>query len=244
MLAASVASIAAVIPYVMTLEADILKKVKLPMPIWELLILQMAENTLLFAVLIIAGLYFARQMGLGLPMLESALRGEPFGREARKTIAVSVVIGVLVAGFVAAADIAFGIAGVSIKSPNASPPAWQGFLAAFYGGIAEEIVFRLFLMTLIAWGLRLIKRMLDRSPSSAEMWLAISISAVLFGLGHLPATAALTELTGTIVLRAIILNGIYGLVAGWLYWKKGLESAMVAHFTGDLVLHVLVPLLM
>jgi len=39
-------------------------------------------------------------------------------------------------------------------------------------------------------------------------------------------------------VRAIVLNGLVGVIAGWLYWRRGLESAMVAHFCADLVVHV------
>jgi len=38
------------------------------------------------------------------------------------------------------------------------------------------------------------------------------------------------------------LNGLGGLAFGWLYWKQGLESAMIAHFSADIVLHVITPL--
>ena len=31
-------------------------------------------------------------------------------------------------------------------------------------------------------------------------------------------------------------------VFGWLYWKRGLEMAIVAHFGADIVLHVITPL--
>lgn len=31
-------------------------------------------------------------------------------------------------------------------------------------------------------------------------------------------------------------------VFGWLYWKKGLESAMIAHFSADIIIHVCLPL--
>ena len=60
----------------------------------------------------------------------------------------------------------------------------------------------------------------------------------------MPITSAITQITPLIIARAIILNGIGGIVFGWLYWKKGLESAMVSHFTSDMVLHVLFPLLL
>ena len=29
---------------------------------------------------------------------------------------------------------------------------------------------------------------------------------------------------------------------GWLYWRRGILLAMVAHFSADIVLHVLPPL--
>jgi len=32
------------------------------------------------------------------------------------------------------------------------------------------------------------------------------------------------------VVRAVVLNGIVGIATGWLYWKYGLESAMVFPF--------------
>jgi len=62
---------------------------------------------------------------------------------------------------------------------------------------------------------------------------------VLFGLGHLPATANILPLTPLVITRAVVLNGVGGVIFGWLYWKRGLESAMVAHFSADLILHVL-----
>ena len=37
--------------------------------------------------------------------------------------------------------------------------------------------------------------------------------------------------------RALLLNGIGGVTFGWLYWKQGLEAAMVAHFTANVLVH-------
>ena len=45
------------------------------------------------------------------------------------------------------------------------------------------------------------------------------------------------------VARTVLLNAVAGVVFGWLYWKRGLEMAMLAHFGGDLVLHVAAPFL-
>ena len=41
----------------------------------------------------------------------------------------------------------------------------------------------------------------------------------------------------------LLLNGVAGVAFGWLYWKRGLEMAMLAHFSADIVLHVIAPLL-
>jgi len=91
-------------------------------------------------------------------------------------------------------------------------------------------------MSVVAW---MLSRIWRQRPAGI-FWAANIGVAVLFGLAHLPATAALIPLTPLVVTRAIVLNGLVAVVAGWLYWRRGLESAMVAHFCADLVVHVLV----
>ncbi|KAB8135771.1 CPBP family intramembrane metalloprotease [Gracilibacillus oryzae] len=54
---------------------------------------------------------------------------------------------------------------------------WQGLLAMFYGGITEELMLRLFGMTLIVW---LLARITKKD--------AIILMAIIFAIGHLPAT--------------------------------------------------------
>jgi len=44
-----------------------------------------------------------------------------------------------------------------------------------------------------------------------------------------------------IITRGLVLNGIAGLVFGWLYWKYGLESAMLAHFFTDIIVYTVNP---
>ena len=67
---------------------------------------------------------------------------------------------------------------------------------------------------------------------------------MLFGLGQLPATRAITPLTPTLVIPAIMLNGVAGIAFGWLFWQYGLEVAKVGHLWGDILRHGLGPLLM
>ena len=58
---------------------------------------------------------------------------------------------------------------------------------------------------------------------------------------HLPLTA---ELTPLIVVRVILLNGIVGLVAGILYWRRGIEIAMLLPFSANIVLHMILPIIL
>jgi hypothetical protein len=101
-----------------------------------------------------------------------------------------------------------------------------------YGGITEELLLRWGLMTLILW---LLWRFIQRrrgTPSVSLVAVAIASSAVLFGVGHLPAASAMVgELTFGVSAYLVAANATFGLVAGWLFWRYGLESAIIAHIT-------------
>jgi hypothetical protein len=67
--------------------------------------------------------------------------------------------------------------------------------------------------------------------------------AVLFGAFHLLNLSAMgLPLMAGLVIRAIFGNGLMALAFGWLYWKYGLECAMLTHFILDVLLYVLLPL--
>jgi membrane protease YdiL (CAAX protease family) len=58
---------------------------------------------------------------------------------------------------------------------------------------------------------------------------AIVVVALLFAAGHLPAAVVIGSLTPTIVSRIPSAERACGLLFGWLFWRKSLGSAMVAH---------------
>ncbi len=242
---AGVVGTLAVIPYALSLQG--LWRAGFPWPAYLTLTiaLQCVQNAILVAIAVALGLLLARRIGLGAPLLEARLAGETGGGRLRALLLPSVLVGVAAAVLIIALDLLVfaRLMDVSGLAPDA-PPAWQGFLASFYGGITEELLMRLFLMSLLAWLLGLVWRVAPHRPAPGAFWAANVATAVLFGLGHLPTTAALVPLTPVVVSRAIILNGIAGVGFGYLYWKKGLEAAIVAHFSADLVLHVLMPLLL
>jgi membrane protease YdiL (CAAX protease family) len=121
---------------------------------------------------------------------------------------------------------------------GAHPPMWAGALASIYGGINEEILLRLFLFTLIYFLFsKCIK--LNTSNKTFILWTVNIMVAVLFGIGHLPAAFKLITPSAFEIFRILFLNGIAGVVFGWLYWSKGLWTAIAAHFVTDLMIHVL-----
>lgn len=243
---AGVLGVVAVLPYTLTLQAPLIEQMpSLPMPLSVVIAVQIVQNAVLVAIAVGLGLLLATRVGLGAPLLEARLRGEPVGQRLRALLAPSVLAG-------AAAGVAIIVLDVLVFAPGmpaaiateGHPPAWQGFLASFYGGITEELFMRLFLMSLLAWLVGLVWREAPGRPAAGAFWVANLGAAILFGLGHLPTTATLVSLTAMVILRAIVLNGIGGVVFGYLYWKRGLEAAMLAHFSADIVLHVLTPLIL
>ncbi|MCU0922352.1 MAG: CPBP family glutamic-type intramembrane protease [Burkholderiaceae bacterium] len=117
-------------------------------------------------------------------------------------------------------------------------PAWQALVAAapggaaatvmgvMYGGVAEEVMLRWGAMSLVAWALTSLMRSQTRA---VPMALAIAVAALLFAVAHLPAVATQLDLTPAIVARTLVLNGVAGLLYGWLFWRRHLEAAMAAH---------------
>ena len=211
-----------------------------------LILASSAQTAVLLLVAVLAGLWASRRLGLKIPLISAWLTRQSTPRGAGRTLALAFVIGLVVGlGLVALDHFVFAripsVAGLVRDTGDgaALPSAWQGLLAAFYGGIDEEVLMRLGLMSLLALVFRAVLPRRDVALPSRVFWPANILAALLFGLGHLPATAALVPLTAPVIARAIILNGAAGIVFGVLFRRYGLEWAMVSHFGADIVLHVI-----
>lgn len=117
-----------------------------------------------------------------------------------------------------------------------SEPAWRPWALGFESSILEEMIFRLFAMSVAAW---LAARLFRNARAT---WLtALALSALLFGLAHLPAWLALTHATIGLVASVLLLNGAGGLLLGWIFWRWGLPYAILCHLLGDVVVQGLGP---
>lgn len=101
--------------------------------------------------------------------------------------------------------------------------------SVLYGGVVEEVMLRLFMMSLVAFILHKLFGKGTEKPADGILIAANIVAAILFAAGHLPATAATMGLTPMIIFRCFLLNGGFGLLFGWLYRKYGLRYAMIAH---------------
>ncbi len=98
-----------------------------------------------------------------------------------------------------------------------------------YGAVIEEVMLRLFMMSLVAFVLHLLFERQREDAGTAVLVAANVVSALLFAAGHLPATEIMFGITPMLVLRCFLLNGVFGLAFGWLYRRYGLRYAMIAH---------------
>jgi membrane protease YdiL (CAAX protease family) len=240
LLAAGLLGVVAVLPYVMELVGSgVFGQAAPDVPMPLVLALALLQNGILLAVAILIGLVLSERIGLRMPLIQAWTTGK------RASVPQAVVLPALLAGA------AVGVTLVAIEALvflRHLPPAMQRLLAiplwkrllggVLYGGITEELLMRLFLMSLVAWLCGRWWRTAGGLPTSGAFWIAIVLVAVLFGLGHLPATSAVTPLTTMVVLRAVVLNGIAGIVFGYLYWRHGLEAAMMGHMSAHLVMQI------
>ncbi len=242
----------AIIPYSLTLGANALKTLTPRVPFPLLIAAQTLQGIVLFSILAGVGLFTAGHIGLGAPILQKWTEGRSVRDEVRRIIRPALLVGVIGSIILLAIEVLIftpllskDLARLGITMPaTLNPPAWQGLLGSLYGPFDEEIVMRLFLLTVLAWLGSRIWKSGSRRPSTAVLWTANILASVLFGLSHLPATAAAgLPIDAVVVGRAVVLNGLLGVGFGWLYFTNGLESAMLAHFSADIILHVIAPLL-
>ncbi|MEZ6001998.1 CPBP family intramembrane glutamic endopeptidase [Hyphomonas sp.] len=185
-----------------------------------------------------SGLVLGQRTGLGAPLLMDLLDKVPgAGSRFIKSALLACILGLLLGA---------AMVGLKLALQPYSPPEMPvlgfrgpvgGLLVSIAAAVGEEVWFRLGLMTLLVWG---ISRLLGQAdPHPAMMWSIIILTAVAFGMAHLPQLASFDAATPFSIWGTILGNCAVGSLYGWCYWRHGLLAAMVAHFSVDLVIHVL-----
>jgi CAAX prenyl protease-like protein len=212
---------------------------EMPFPPLIIKLLSMIQPTVLMSLAVFVGVLLARQVGLSAPAAEAAAGGRQI-TSALKPQIVPGAVGGVVGGI---AIVLTWLLWKPFLPPEFVTRAEElnkflPFLTRLlYGGITEELLIRWGVMTFLVWAAwRLLQRGQGR-PRAICFVSAIVISSILFGIGHLPVASALgIGLTSSIVFYVVIANSLFGLIAGYLYWKKGLEAAILAHMMAHVVL--------
>lgn len=230
---------AAVIPYALASSAATLRTV--PIPLALIAILQIVQGVIFVAIAASLGLLISSRFGLGAPLLQAWLyKGRTHGslRRLGKWTLSGVSVGVIVAVL---ERFVFLRVNPQLSSTDIDIAQWKRLLACLYGGINEEILMRLFFLALALW---VFSKFRGGQLGLATFWTANFLVALVFGASHLPGAALTMPLTVSLILYVLVLNGIASLVFGYLFWQGGLEAAMLAHFSADLILQVIVPIVL
>lgn len=200
-------------------------------PLWILMLLQGLQYSVLLAISILIGIGCAYRVGLRSHLVDHwvfhTTKSLSFAVEMKWSLGVGAAAAIVLLLLDRLMQPALPEA---LRAANNTERSWLNLLTAmFYGGITEEILMRWGLMSLLVWIAWKGLKQGVTLPSQGIYQGAIVLAALVFGLLHLPATAAVVPLTPLVIIRAILLNGIAGIAFGWLFWQYSLEAAMLAH---------------
>jgi hypothetical protein len=236
--AAALAYVAAT-PFFAAVLGELLRRKSASIPLPVVLFVQGIQVALFSALFAWIGLVCAPRVGLDAPVFRALAEGRR--RDAARQLSSILTPAVLV-GVGAGMALSFLRLGFQSRLPQALTSSWKvsfaaGAAAAFYGGVVEELIAR--------WGaLSAVLRLVRRLGMKDGFQVANVATALVFGVGHLPVVAlAGAPLTAVAVGFVVGANGLTALIFGWLFRRRGLESAMIAHAAADIWLHALTPLL-
>jgi hypothetical protein len=201
-----------------------------------LLGLALLVGGVLVAGLTFFGLRMSRLAGVETaPVLEGK---QTFGEIFRPAVLIGVGSGVIVAILNRLMPIP-----ALFPAPHSLPSLDANLLKAFYGCIFEELFLRLLAIPLVAILIfsveKTVSQKMDWAPRKPVIWLAVSLVALLYGCTKLAVAAHYNQpVTIYIAVRVLLTHSILGLTFGWLFWRKGIEAAILAHLTTNLFLLV------
>jgi hypothetical protein len=240
LIVAAVLGYVALLPYLFQLFGSAIGAGDLPMPLPVFVVVQLMQAMILFGLVVGLGLLLARKVGLPMPLLRTWLYGDE-NTKGGDVLRGSAIIGIITGAILVALFIALFLPHLPAWPSEAAVPMWKRLLACFYGAVDEELLLRLFLLSLVLWLLQKMTHTGARAAPAA-FWTANVVVGLIFAAAHLPAAKALMPLTPIVIVAVMSMNSLAGFVFGYLAWTRGIEAAIVAHFTSDLMLHFVGPL--
>lgn len=182
--------------------------------------------TILLLISVVVGTLLYDKVGFSVPAIASVLKIESPKIKLIEQVKFGVLFGLLTGIFATIIRFIFN-SSIPQEFIDVSNKIKITIFARFaYGGLTEELLMRFGFMTLVVWIVFKVSKKLDNST----YWIGIILATILFAVGHFPVVFnAVSNPTIALLTYVLIGNSIAGLFFGWLYWKKGLESAFIGH---------------
>jgi hypothetical protein len=206
---------------------------ELPLPLWAFCLVLAVQLALVYGLIALAGCRLARRVGHEPVPVLSALWTRKNQHPSRRDIGIPVVAGLACGVFLVVVVGAIQRLLPSTLPGTLHPPGILAALAASSAGsVGEEILFRLF-------GLSLLVRVLP--GNTAGVALGVAISAAVYGVAHAPGFVFLFGGLHNVPYASWIwlmgLNGLCGVTFAMVYLRRGIEFAILTHFSTDVVWH-------
>lgn len=197
------------------------------------------QPTVILALAIFVGISLTPKVGLHAPVFEAFARRDRFAPFIKPQIIPALIAGLL-GGVI--------VVGSWVLARPFLPPEFVTRAEALnrllpfptrllYGGITEELILRWGLLTFLVWAIWRSLSNKSTGPRGPHFVAAIIVSSIVFGLGHLPLAVALgSSILTAAGLYVLVANSLFGLIAGYLYWRIGLEAAIMAHMIAHVVI--------
>ncbi len=210
------------------LQQELQKSVAAP-PLWVIIMSAVIQNVIMLAIPVSIGIACTHSINLHSHLIDKLVFHKSLSLFSRQEVFWSLGTGLIAAIAILLFDYSIQpYLPQSFKNAASGQPQ-QVVAGVLYGGITEEILMRWGVMSLLVWlGWKIFKQGITL-PSQWIYQVSIVLAATIFGLLHLPATAAISPLTPVLIGRVLVGNGIAGIAYGWLFWQYSLEAAMLAH---------------
>ena len=196
-----------------------------------------AGLSVLLALSVGLGVRLGPKLGLSAPLIHAVAEGRMPWRGVRVLSLPGVAGGVIGAAWLVTLAVVWPES-MSFVDPVYGLPLWPKLL---YGAITEELLLRLGMLTGVMWMVWKVFGSPRQRPDWRLGWAAIALAALLSGC--IPVFLGWTvvgELPVPVVLQLLVCESVYGLLAGIMFWRYGLEAAMLTHVVTYLLSHGLI----
>ena len=208
-----------------------------PLPPIALRGLATLQPAILTAIAVLLGEITARRVGLRAPLVDAWIAGNGAGKVFRHQWAPALVVSITAAAVLLIYNATIGRDLLAGAGPHARLASFDLPLIPklLYGGVTEEILTRWALVSLFVWlGWYLSGR--PTKMSTPVLAGAVILAALLFAAGHLPFLYLVSPRASAGTVAAVLVgNAIPGTLFGWLFVRRGLEAAVLAHIGSHLL---------